>query len=149
MRANLYPYFRAATPEQELGMLNIGSRPARRRSGGGLESLRAIPWILDSNQSNVACLAWSRWLAWSQSDEKLKQLLIEMESDWPFFRSTLGLIEMVLAKALLNISARYDELLVNDELASLGFKLRESYEHTKEQLLAIRKRRTFGAYFNA
>ena len=137
------PYFRAATPEQELGMLNIGSRPARRRSGGGLESLRAIPWIFAWTQTRLMLPAWlgvGEALAWSQSDQHHKQLLVEMEADWPFFRSTLGLIEMVLAKALPDISARYDELLVSDELSSLGTRLRESYRHTKTQLLTLRNR---------
>ena len=137
------PYFRAATPEQELGMLNIGSRPARRRAGGGLESLRAIPWIFAWTQTRLMLPAWlgvGEALAWSQSDEQHKLRLIEMEAQWPFFRSTLGLIEMVLAKALPDISARYDALLVSDDLASLGVKLREAYHHTTQQLLTLRSR---------
>ena len=51
-------YFRAATPEQELGKLSLGSRPARRRSGGGIETLRAIPWIFAWTQIRLMLPAW-------------------------------------------------------------------------------------------
>ena len=51
-------YFRAATPEGELGNLNIGSRPARRKAGGGVETLRAIPWIFAWTQARLVLPAW-------------------------------------------------------------------------------------------
>ena len=51
-------YFRAATPEGELGNLNIGSRPARRKVGGGVETLRAIPWIFSWTQTRLVLPAW-------------------------------------------------------------------------------------------
>jgi phosphoenolpyruvate carboxylase len=52
------PYFRAATPELELGSLLIGSRPARRKGGNGLSSLRAIPWIFAWTQTRLHLPAW-------------------------------------------------------------------------------------------
>ncbi len=136
-------YFRAATPEQELGMLNIGSRPARRKAGGGLGSLRAIPWVFAWTQTRLMLPAWlgiGEALEWALADDERKALVQKMDREWPFFRSTLDLIEMVLAKALPDISARYDELLVPEELKSIGNELRQRYLWTKERFLRLRGR---------
>ncbi len=137
------PYFRAATPEQELGLLRIGSRPARRRSGGGVESLRAIPWVFAWTQTRLMLPAW---LGIGAALDKEMQRpsgvaeLQEMVREWPFLRSTLDLVEMVLAKALPDIAARYDELLVPAELQPLGADLRARYVLTCERLLELRGR---------
>ena len=56
--ADFVPYFRHATPEQELAKLPLGSRPARRAGGGGIESLRAIPWIFAWSQNRLILPAW-------------------------------------------------------------------------------------------
>src|SRR5205823_12472727 len=111
-------YFRAATPEVELGSLNIGSRPARRKVGGGVESLRAIPWIFAWTQTR---LLLSSWLGVGEAlvqaiENGREQELAQMYQNWPFFQSTIDLIEMVLAKAEPSIAARYDALLVPTEL---------------------------------
>jgi phosphoenolpyruvate carboxylase len=66
--------------------------------------------------------------------------LKEMVAEWPFLRSTLDLVEMVLAKALPDIAARYDALLVPEDLQSLGQDLRDRYHLTCERLLALRNR---------
>ncbi len=52
------PYFRAATPEVELGAMPIGSRPARRTSSGGVETLRAIPWVFAWTQTRLLLPTW-------------------------------------------------------------------------------------------
>lgn len=124
---NFVPYFRAATPERELGWLNIGSRPARRRGGTGVESLRAIPWVFAWNQNRLILPAWLGVGEALQSAIAAghEDTLVEMARDWPFFRSTLELIEMVLAKAMPDIAALYDELLVPEALRPLGVTLRE------------------------
>ena len=136
-------YFRAATPEQELGMLNIGSRPARRRAGGGVESLRAIPWIFAWTQTRLMLPSWlgvGAALDAEMSESAGRDLLQEMVERWPFFRSTLDLIEMVLAKALPDIAARYDERLVPPSLQPLGEGLRQSYERARARILELRAR---------
>ncbi|HEU5163454.1 MAG TPA: phosphoenolpyruvate carboxylase, partial [Thermoanaerobaculia bacterium] len=127
------PYFRTATPEPELGELNIGSRPARRKSGSaGVESLRAIPWQFAWTQNR---LHLPTWLGIGDALERVaaeggEARLKEMAAEWPFFRSTLDLIEMVLAKSEALIAEQYDALLVPDELKPLGAALRERLRET-------------------
>jgi len=136
-------YFRAATPETELSLLHIGSRPARRRSGGGVESLRAIPWVFAWTQTRLMLPAWlgmGEALDTEMQDETSAATLHEMVEQWPFLRSTLDLVEMVLAKALPDIAARYDELLVPEDLQSLGEDLRGRYGLLCERLLQLRER---------
>jgi phosphoenolpyruvate carboxylase len=136
-------YFRTATPENELALLNIGSRPARRRGGGGIESLRAIPWVFAWTQTRLMLPAWlglGDALAEAMEGKKASREVAEMEQNWPFFRSTLDLIEMVLAKALPDMNARYDEVLVPPMLRSIGRDLRGRYALTVEHLLEMRGR---------
>jgi phosphoenolpyruvate carboxylase len=126
-------YFRTATPEVELGGINIGSRPARR--GGekkGVESLRAIPWQFAWTQNRLLLPSWLG------VDDALKAgdaaTIAAMMQDWAFFRSTIELIEMVLAKAEARIAAYYDRLLVPDDLRDLGETLRARLLHTIEMI---------------
>jgi phosphoenolpyruvate carboxylase len=131
-------YFQTATPEQELGRLNIGSRPARRRTGmADLGSLRAIPWIFAWTQTRLNLPAWLG------IGEALTTLFEEgrtadvqaLARDWPFFRSLLDLLEMVLAKSDPDIASYYDRLLVPDDLRPLGQELRASCLRTTEAVL--------------
>jgi phosphoenolpyruvate carboxylase len=131
-------YFQTATPEQELGRLNIGSRPARRRTGmADLGSLRAIPWIFAWTQTRLNLPAWLG------IGEALTTLFEEgrtaevqaLARDWPFFRSLLDLLEMVLAKSDPDIASYYDRLLVPDDLRPLGQELRASCQRTIEAVL--------------
>ena len=124
-------YFRTATPVTELEALNIGSRPARR--GGdqkGVESLRAIPWQFAWTQNRLLLPSWLG------VDDALRAaddaVLDEMMREWPFFRSTIELIEMVLAKAEPQIAAHYDRLLAPDDLRDLGETLRDRLAETME-----------------
>ena len=121
------PYFRAATPEQELAKLPLGSRPAKRRQDGGVESLRAIPWIFAWTQIRLMLPAWlgSDKALQEALNESSQSLVKEMYQKWPFFRSTIDMLEMVLAKSDRNISAYYDEQLVSEELGVLGSSLRQ------------------------
>lgn len=120
------PYFRAATPEQELAKLPLGSRPAKRRQDGGVESLRAIPWIFAWTQIRLMLPAWlgSDKALNSAMNNSSAELVKQMYQQWPFFRSTIDMLEMVLAKSDRNISAYYDERLVSQELRILGSSLR-------------------------
>ncbi|MBS7844274.1 phosphoenolpyruvate carboxylase [Pseudomonas fluorescens] len=119
-------YFRQSTPEQELGRLPLGSRPAKRRAGG-IESLRAIPWIFGWTQTRLMLPAWLGWeAALSKALERGEgELLGQMREQWPFFRTRIDMLEMVLAKADADIARLYDERLVQRDLLPLGAHLRD------------------------
>jgi phosphoenolpyruvate carboxylase len=122
-------YFHAATPEAELSEMNIGSRPARRKtpdSDAGVKSLRAIPWQFAWTQTRLLLGAWlgagdalARALARGEHEQ-----LRTMYEHWPYFRSVIELIEMALAKSDARIAAEYDRRLVPADLQPLGAELR-------------------------
>ncbi len=132
-------YFRLATPEQELGRLRIGSRPARRKAAGGVTALRAIPWIFAWTQTRLMLPSW-HGVGEALNDAIARgrlDTLGTMYREWPFFRSTLDLVEMVLAKASPDIAAYYDARLVPPRLLTLGTALRQDLERTTDALLAV------------
>jgi len=120
-------YFRAATPEVELGKLPLGSRPAKRRVDGGIESLRAIPWIFAWSQNRLMLPAWlgAGEALQAASERGQLPLLQEMEQEWPFFKTRISMLEMVYAKAEPNLAKYYETSLVPKELHHLGVQLRE------------------------
>ncbi len=132
-------YFHSATPETELSVVRIGSRPARRSDDDRLESLRAIPWQFAWTQTR---LLLPSWLGVDEAlDESIVRgeaaLLKTMYERWPFFQSTLDLIEMVLAKADPRIAAEYDRRLVPADLQPLGRDLRSRLARATAAVLAI------------
>ncbi|MFJ4429707.1 phosphoenolpyruvate carboxylase [Pseudomonas sp. NPDC089395] len=131
-------YFRQSTPEQELGRLPLGSRPAKRRAGG-IESLRAIPWIFGWTQTRLMLPAWLGWetalsnaLARGQGE-----LLTQMREQWPFFRTRIDMLEMVLAKADAQIAEAYDQRLVQPDLLPLGVHLRDLLSQSCQVVLGL------------
>jgi phosphoenolpyruvate carboxylase len=134
-------YFRAATPEVEIGRLNIGSRPARRTPGAGVGSLRAIPWQFAWTQTRLLLASWLG-LEEALGGERragtpaAAGLLREMYREWPYFRVLLDLMEMVLAKADPAIAAEYDRRLVPAGLQPLGEDLRRRLSLAIERTLA-------------
>jgi phosphoenolpyruvate carboxylase len=136
---NFVAYFRQATPEQELANLPLGSRPARRKPGGGIESLRAIPWIFAWSQNRLMLPAWLGAGAALQAmlDTGHQSLLTEMEAQWPFFETRLSLLEMVFAKSDAELSDYYDCRLVGPELRPIGQRLRAQLQKDKETVLRI------------
>lgn len=134
-------YFRAATPEQELGKLALGSRPARRKAGGGIETLRAIPWIFAWTQMRLMLPAWLG------ADDALEQhisndqldLLQEMYQQWPFFHTYIDMLEMVVSKADPALAQYYERRLVEDELQPLGSVLRERLEQMRKLVLQVKQ----------
>ncbi|TMW88245.1 hypothetical protein EJD97_018863 [Solanum chilense] len=134
-------YFRLATPELEYGRMNIGSRPAKRKPSGGIESLRAIPWIFAWTQTRFHLPVWLGFGAAFkhviEKDIRNLQMLKDMYNGWPFYRVTLDLLEMVFAKGDPGIAALYDKLLVSEDLWPLGERLRSKYEETKGFLLQV------------
>ena len=132
-------YFRHATPEQELGKLPLGSRPARRAGGGGIESLRAIPWIFAWSQNRLILPAWLGAGAALRGalDRGQGDMLREMAAIWPFFATRLAMLEMVFAKTDAGISAYYDERLVPTGLRRIGAALREQLASDVSTVLEI------------
>jgi len=132
------PYFRQATPEQELAKLPLGSRPAKRKADGGVESLRAIPWIFAWTQIRLMLPAWlgSAAIAEVMAGEQ-GPLLREMRQEWPFFRTYTEMLEMVLAKAEPKIAAYYEQRLVDPELHALGAILRQRLQNAQQMILEL------------
>jgi len=119
-------YFRSVTPEQELGILALGSRPARRNANsGGVESLRAIPWIFAWTQVRLMLPAWlgSDAALTSAKNNDQFDLLAEMANTWPFFQVYIDMLEMVLSKTDAHIVSYYEHKLAAEH-AELGEELR-------------------------
>jgi len=123
------PYFRSATPEQELQRLALGSRPAKRNASGGVESLRAIPWVFAWTQMRLMLPAWlgtgaalNEALQQGKSEE-----LREMLQQWPYFNMFFSMLEMVLAKGDLAIASYYEQRLATAENKTLGEELRARF----------------------
>ncbi|KAL1295133.1 hypothetical protein HN51_055996 [Arachis hypogaea] len=132
-------YFHEATPEAELGFLNIGSRPARRKSSKGIGHLRAIPWLFAWTQTRFVLPAWLGVGAGLKGacEKGHTEELKEMYREWPFFQSTIDLIEMVLGKADIPIAKHYDEVLVSKERQELGRQLRSELMTAEKFVLVI------------
>lgn len=133
------PYFYQATPESELGKLPLGSRPSKRRPDGGVESLRAIPWIFGWTQNRLMLPAWLGAGAALQKgiDDGGLDLILDMQANWPFFETRISMLEMVFAKSDLKISEYYDERLVDKNLLRFGEQLRESLKEDIATILKI------------
>jgi len=127
---NFVPYFRMATPELELSKLPLGSRPAKRNPNGGVESLRAIPWIFAWSQNRLMLPAWLGALTGLKAalEKYGLETLHEMSLQWPFFRARLEMLEMVFSKADSWLSEHYDNALVEDMYKPLGVSLRKELE---------------------
>ena len=136
-------YLRTVTPELELQMLPLGSRPARRQMNGGIESLRAIPWVFAWTQVRLMLPAWlgtGRALSHAMRDG-YTPVIKDMREHWPYFQTLLDMLEMVLAKADSAIAAHYEQQLTDDPaLHNLGQLLRTRLEKTINILFSIVER---------
>ncbi len=112
-------FFRAITPTDEIAMLNVGSRPASRSASAAIEDLRAIPWVFGWTQCRLMIPAWygvgSAVAAFTAGDEHRADLLTKMYQTWPFFRTAIDNMGMVLAKSDIEIGRRYADVLVADD----------------------------------
>lgn len=119
------PYFRSLTPEQELNLLALGSRPAKRKATGGVESLRAIPWVFAWTQVRLNLPSWlGTREALEYALAEAPDALQDMIENWAFFSSFLDLLEMVISKCDGEVSGYYEKQLVAPELHSLGAQMR-------------------------
>lgn len=139
--ARLVAYLRTVTPEQELARFALGSRPARRKASGGVESLRAIPWVFAWTQMRLMLPAWlgtGEALAEALSDARRSECLRAMQRQWPFFRGMIDMQEMVLAKADLVIASYYESRLTDDpDLIVLGQNLHAGFDQARRMLGAL------------
>ncbi len=127
-------YFRTVTPHVSLGKLSIGSRPSRRKNVDNIQSLRAIPWVFAWTQIRLMLPAWlgsAEALRYS-SIKKFKRTLTDMEKNWPFFNSTMDILDMVISKADPEISKIYEDNLADDKLKRVGKKLRFQFHAIKK-----------------
>jgi phosphoenolpyruvate carboxylase len=132
-------YWQASTPVAELEHVNVGSRPARRSAAAGVNALRAIPWQFGWTQTRLLLGSWlglDEALAGALARGE-EALLRDLYGDWIHFRSTLGLMEMVLAKADAGIAAAYDKQLVPANLQPLGEELRARLARAMTLLLRV------------
>ena len=143
-------YFFSATPIREIAELNIGSRPAARAKSGkasrAIEDLRAIPWGFSWGQCRVSLPGWcgfgSAIESYLSGDVRQRKqriaLLKRMHRQWPFFRTLLSNLDMVIAKSDLGIAARYVELVEDKKLGKRIFALvRAEWELTNDALSLI------------
>jgi phosphoenolpyruvate carboxylase len=136
-------YFYEATPLNEIGLLNIGSRPSHRKKGDRSKaSVRAIAWVFGWAQSRHTLPAWfgigTALQNWRSNDLHRLAKLQRMYQEWPFFRALLSNTQMALFKADMSIAARYAELAENGETAAAIYQtIRDEYARTVTEVLDI------------
>jgi len=136
-------YFWASTVITEISTLNIGSRPASRKKTREIEDLRAIPWVFSWAQCRLMLPGWygfgsavETWI--SEHPDKGMPFLKELYREWPFFRTLLSNMDMVLAKSSIAIASRYAELVPDATLRENIFgRIRREWQISIEMLLDI------------
>jgi phosphoenolpyruvate carboxylase len=134
-------YFYAATPINDISRLNIGSRPARRRAGAGINDLRAIPWVFAWTQCRVELPGWfgmgTALASWAGDDDKRWALLRKMYQDWPFFHNLIENAQVAMRKADMQI-ARVHSSLADCQTCAIVFPvLAEEYDRTEAAVLRL------------
>lgn len=139
----LLDYFYEATPVEEIGRLNIGSRPShRRKADRSKSSIRAIPWVFSWGQSRHTLPAWyglgTALSSWRGDDPERLEQLRRMYVEWPFFRALLSNCQMALAKADMPIAQAYAGLCKDQARAMEIFStIRAEYQRTVEEVLSV------------
>jgi phosphoenolpyruvate carboxylase len=139
-------YFFASTPIREIAELNIGSRPASRKATRAIEDLRAIPWSFSWGQARVALPGWCGFgsgiegFLGAEPAQRAKNLALlkRMYKGWPFFKTVLSNLDMVLAKSDLALAERYLDLVADKKLAKRIFAaIQAEYARTEEAVRLI------------
>ena len=140
-------YFFSATPIREIAELNIGSRPASRNPNRSIEDLRAVPWSFSWGQCRLTLPGWygfgsaiEQFIAGAATPAAAKErqtLLQRMYVQWPFFRTLLSNMDMVLAKSDLALASRYSELVADRKLRQKVFGMIEAEWHRTSDALTL------------
>ena len=139
-------YFFNATPIREIAELNIGSRPASRKASQRIEDLRAIPWGFSWGQCRLTLPGWYGFgsavktfitIGTTVQQQERTALLQKMYKQWPFFKTLLSNMDMVMAKSDLALASRYSELVSDARLRKKIFTAIESEWHSTAQALAM------------
>ena len=123
-------YFKTVTPHKSLGKLAIGSRPTKRKNVDNIQSLRAIPWVFAWTQIRLMLPGWlgtTEALRYG-SIKKFKKTLTDMERNWPYFVSTMDILDMVISKVDPEISVIYEKNLADKSLIRIGKRLRFQFD---------------------
>ena len=138
---HFYDYFFAASPIREISSLNIGSRPAARKTITEISGLRAIPWVFSWSQNRIMLPGWygvgSAFKHFIDKDEKNLAKLQEMYQSWPFFHSLLSNVDMVLSKSNMNIAFEYAKLCQDEKTKEVFNTILDEWQLTKNIILAI------------
>lgn len=138
---HFYDYFFEASPIKEVSSLNIGSRPAARKTITEISGLRAIPWVFSWSQSRVMFPGWygvgSAFKHFIDADEGNLAKLQHMYDKWPFFHSLLSNVDMVLSKSNMNIAFQYAQLAEDEDVRDVFNTILDEWQLTKIVILAI------------
>jgi phosphoenolpyruvate carboxylase len=140
-------YFFGSTPIREIAELNIGSRPASRNPSHKIDDLRAVPWSFSWGQCRLTIPGWfgfgsgvEQFLASAGTPAARKErvaLLRRMYAQWPFFRTLLSNMDMVLAKSDLALASRYAELVGDRKLRQKVFSMIDTEWHRTSDALTL------------
>jgi phosphoenolpyruvate carboxylase len=135
-------FFYEITPVQEIGQLNIGSRPSHRKTADrSKSSIRAIPWVFGWAQARYTLPAWygigTALKTFTETHPEGMKLLQEMYQEWPFFRALLSNVQMALFKAVMETAQEYAQLSNDSAAIEIYNKIRQEYEQTREKVLEV------------
>ncbi len=138
---HFYDYFFEASPIKEVSSLNLGSRPAARKTITEISGLRAIPWVFSWSQNRIMFPGWygvgSAFKHFIDAKEGNLAKLQHMYQTWPFFNSLLSNVDMVLSKSNMNIAFQYAQLAEEAEVRDVFNIILDEWQLTKEVILAI------------
>lgn len=143
---NFYNFFFEATPIKEISSLNIGSRPAARKTITDINGLRAIPWVFSWSQNRIMLPGWygvgTAFKNFIEKSEDNLEILQDMYNNWPFFKALLSNVDMVLSKTNMDIAKEYTNISDSKENCAIFDEIYNEWKITKEIILKIQNHKT-------